>query len=313
MAAQYGHSHIIAILLAHGADVHAQDEENKTPLHMVKNKESLMLLHAQGADITMQDMYGNTPLHEAARCTLAYRYVYDDLLEMVATLLELGTDPNAQNKNNRTPLHHALCVADSENWTEPQEKDLQVAIIKLLLASGAHVNIQDKEGWTPLHLISYLNHARMIPLLLAYGADLNIKTNKGQTALHLALEECNVTIVKQLLEAGAQVNAQDENMLTPLHVAVSTEILDSVALDNLKACALELESAMHLFVYEQKQNKLQTIHGLQGLVTLLLEHGADCTAQNNDGKTPHMIALERGHKEIVALLEEYENKPKNNG
>ncbi len=179
--------------------------------------------------------------------------------------------------------------------------------MKLLLASGANVNIQDKEGWTPLHLISYFNHARMIPLLFAYGADLNTKTNRDQTALHLALAECNVTIVKQLLEAGAEVNAQDENLVTPLHVAVSTELLDSVALDNLKACVLELESAMHLFVYEQKQNKLKTIpHGLQGLVILLLEHGADCTAQNKDGKTPLMIALEWAHGDIALILEEHQ-------
>jgi ankyrin repeat protein len=38
------------------------------------------------------------------------------------------------------------------------------------------------------------------------------------------------------------------------------------------------------------------------MVEILLEHGADPTLANDDGKTPATVATEKGHKEIAALL-----------
>jgi ankyrin repeat protein len=38
------------------------------------------------------------------------------------------------------------------------------------------------------------------------------------------------------------------------------------------------------------------------MVELLLQHGADPTLANREGKTPAMIAKEKGHNEIADLL-----------
>lgn len=38
------------------------------------------------------------------------------------------------------------------------------------------------------------------------------------------------------------------------------------------------------------------------VVEILLEHSADINATNNKGKTPLMIAVDLGHREIAALL-----------
>jgi ankyrin repeat protein len=40
------------------------------------------------------------------------------------------------------------------------------------------------------------------------------------------------------------------------------------------------------------------------MVELLLKHGADPKLANDDGKTPAMVAREKGHAEIATLLEE---------
>ena len=57
------------MLLQHGADVHAQDKEKWTPLHIAAGNghtEVVELLLEKGADINAKDEYGGTPLHYAA-------------------------------------------------------------------------------------------------------------------------------------------------------------------------------------------------------------------------------------------------------
>jgi ankyrin repeat protein len=39
------------------------------------------------------------------------------------------------------------------------------------------------------------------------------------------------------------------------------------------------------------------------MVELLLQHHADPKLANDDGKTPAMVAREKGHAEVAALLE----------
>jgi ankyrin repeat protein len=40
------------------------------------------------------------------------------------------------------------------------------------------------------------------------------------------------------------------------------------------------------------------------MIELLLRHGADPKLANDEGKTPAMVAREKGHAEVAALLEE---------
>ena len=44
------------------------------------------------------------------------------------------------------------------------------------------------------------------------------------------------------------------------------------------------------------------------ILKALLAHGADVNSKSNDGKTALMIAKEKGHKEIVRILNEAEAK-----
>jgi len=86
-------------------------------------------LVSQGADLGAVDTRGNTPLHSRAR---SWR-------TSIAVLLELGADVNAATASIGTPLHAA---ADSKNAESSRE----------LLAHGAQVNAQNKQGLTPLEL-----------------------------------------------------------------------------------------------------------------------------------------------------------------
>ncbi len=297
-AARKGETDIVTLLLAQNADVHAKDIEGKTPLHMARNREIVNLLLMHNAAITAQDIYGNTPLHEAAACSIAFEHtVRPDLIGVVAALLEHGADSNAINNDSMSPLHGAISNADSEHWCILQQNDPNVAIIKLLLSFKANVNIQDKDGWTPLHLIAYRNHARMLPLLLEHGADVQAKTYDGQTALHIAVAQSNLNIATLLLEAGAHVNTEDANMITPLHVAVSFDSFER-SKEEVRRTAAKIDRQFALcslsYQHENYKSFFTMLYGLPEIVALLLEYGADIHAKNIEGKTPYMIALEKG-------------------
>jgi ankyrin repeat protein len=86
----------------------------------------------------------------------------------------------------------------------------------------------------------------------------------------------------------------------PLHSAASAR--------NLEAVRLLLEHGAPSIVNARQQRGWVPIHaaaqnGDRPMVELLLQHGADPKLANDEGKTPSMVAREKGHEEIAALLE----------
>ena len=71
---------------------------------------------------------GESSIHEAA---------FDGNIEAVKQHIAGGTDVNAKNKYERTPLHHAAYSGHKE-------------IAELLIEKGADVNAKDHNGETPL-------------------------------------------------------------------------------------------------------------------------------------------------------------------
>lgn len=55
-----------------------------------------------------------------------------------------------------------------------------------LLAEGAKVDVEDEEGWTPLHSAASRGDAAVLAQLLAAGADVDAATSSGAQALHFA-------------------------------------------------------------------------------------------------------------------------------
>ncbi|MEG4169611.1 MULTISPECIES: ankyrin repeat domain-containing protein [unclassified Microcoleus] len=127
---------------------------------------------------------------------------------VVKLLLEHKADANCFTEDqHETPLTMAAQgagLARFSHITSVTTDDNQVAIIELLLAAGADVNVRTKKGWTALANAAVSGSIRAVKLLLEAGADINAKDIGGYTALSRAKQEKNQEIIQLLLECGAK-------------------------------------------------------------------------------------------------------------
>jgi ankyrin repeat protein len=138
-------------LLAAGAPVNAVNRRGAAALHYACDSRPLSptwdpdaqrrvieLLVSAGATVDQPDRGGVTPLHRAVRARSP---------AAVAALLSAGADPHAATrKAGSTPLH--LAVAPSGAGGTAGSADLQLEIIRLLLAAGATLADVDGNGVT---------------------------------------------------------------------------------------------------------------------------------------------------------------------
>ena len=110
--------------------------------------------------------------------------VYRGNYNVTEKLIELGADVNFVSESG-TILMAAIFKAD-EN------------IFKLLLHSKTDINLQDKQGNTPLMFAVTVGNEGFVRELLKRNANKNIQNKEGQTAFMLAVQTSNEKIINLL-------------------------------------------------------------------------------------------------------------------
>jgi ankyrin repeat protein len=209
---------VTELLLAHGADVNAKNNDGDTPLHTAgenANAATAELLLENGGSVNAKNNAGRTPLHVTE---------YDSSATVLRLLLAHGADINATDNNGDTPLHSVV-----SHWTTGDH----VGAAKLLLTAKAQVNAKNNRGETPLHIAAESaladgKAARVTELLVASGGDTNARNNYGRTPLHVATllrdfrmegvaypQSGRIQVAAVLLAKGADTYATDSRGITP--------------------------------------------------------------------------------------------------
>ena len=191
-------------------------------------------LLAQGADVngTLNSAgEGKTPLMAAAA---------HNRLELIQPLVTAGAVVDQQEKpGGNTALFYAAQLDNTD-------------IVQMLLEEGADPDLQDENGWSPLHVAAQYGYLSTTRALLNGAADVNLPDNKGMTPLMLTLARGDERTYTILLANGADPNYQDNDGNTALHHAVQANLVDAIP--------------------------------------LLLKAGASLTVANNQGQTPLDVA-----------------------
>ncbi len=84
-----------------------------------------------------------------------------------------------------------------------------LALVERLLELRADVNVQDDEGWTPLHVAARDGHVDVCRMLIEAGAPVDAQVDDGWTPLHFAAYNDEMEVCELLVASGADVNALD--------------------------------------------------------------------------------------------------------
>ncbi len=95
LAARYGTTEAVPILLDAGANPMARSLHGETPLHWATTREVVTALLQAGADLEARDKYRGTPLHRAAELS--------NNPAVIKVLLDAGANTAARNAAGKTP------------------------------------------------------------------------------------------------------------------------------------------------------------------------------------------------------------------
>ncbi|XP_078671459.1 transient receptor potential cation channel subfamily A member 1-like isoform X1 [Branchiostoma floridae x Branchiostoma belcheri] len=224
LAALFGDSDSLRLLLSTGADVRRVDCDSRTVLHHAVGHSKVLDILLQNTKakrlLEKKDGAGCTPLHHAAQ---------GGFDKNVRSLIAAGADRNSRNNNGETALHEAA-------------RHGRLNVLKTLLRGSGRegkpgdsikvrlVNTANSRGLRPLHLASKYGHPDVVRYLLDNHAAIT-QTVEGISPLHYAVKSGNQKTVDCLLDVHYDcLNWDDDNGNTPLHVAANENLPEIVTL-----------------------------------------------------------------------------------
>lgn len=227
-------------------------------------------------------------IHNRSAVHLACWLGYSDCLSI---LLNYGASVTTVDNNNQTPLHLAIANKKYECAKE---------ILKYM---GEWIDVGDKDGNTALHLAVDLSSTECVSLLLESNAKVNISNRSGLTPLHIVKD---IESIKLLIKYNGDICHIDSLKRTPLHICCinhKEEILSyllklSTVQKILNYQDIEGNTALH---YACREN-------LSVCAELLLKANASHLLVNQNKETPMDIAVTLYHNKCIDIISRYVNK-----
>jgi len=254
LAACYGHSAVVEVLLHAKANANITSADGSTPLQVAAqdgHDDTIEMLLAAKASVNYQ--------HDSTQVTPLFLACQEGHIESVQLLLKARASAEIR-RHGYTPLFVAV-------------QEAHLAIVQVLLSSGAsQVNALAPQGISCLMVASQMGHAEMVRTLLNYRADPNLAKSDGTSALMTASSQGRADIVTPLLGAKASVTSCTNEgttavMMAAFHgdLSVISKLVDAKAdinkttADHLRAktqssTPSDAVSAMSLFLQKHGGN-----------------------------------------------------------
>ncbi|KAH9502785.1 hypothetical protein Btru_069781 [Bulinus truncatus] len=260
-------------------------------LEAAKRGNKLIIQHLlrSGARTIGQDEQGHTPLMIAAE---------KGFLDIADILLRKGANVNAVNYAGKTALMLALQPCGAS------------ALISLLLHYNSDVNIQCKQGCTPVIRAIELKDLDAIKLLIDAGANLDrLRNQNGETAFDVATR-VDMSHVLSLMLEELQFGKKNHTKQTALMKAAASCNIDAFKLlldcsyTNIDRVNKDGSTLMQIVRALCKQNHKDSANTAKRfeMIKLLLQNGAeadDCPMKEGNAL---FVAVKSGQNEVVQLL-----------
>lgn len=237
---------------------------------------------------------------------------YKDENESIESLVERGAG------NNPTVIIDQINAA--ENYRNEYNERLY-NITDYFLKNGTDVNAKDEWGDTALTAASYFYDVHIVNLLLQNGAKINEKNNYNFSAMKIACSALNIVVVNALLREGAEVDSDCFLTLFYGRYSSEDELQNQIELSKLllnknidvnsrdsngRTALMYIVEAGYGDYYNSGYYNSEIAQEKQReLIQFLLDNGADINAQDNEGKTALMYAIEAECKDVAKYLLEH--------
>jgi len=288
------------VLAAAGANIHHPIPSDNSPalVGVQPGNEEFLSALLNSATVADVDFWGRSILHLAAEA---------GNVRAVNAILSVGAPIALQDRQGRNALDIAFARHDSRDHAEVAERLVLAGAISenplnRYFSPGARIsnyNVRLTDGMAPLHYIARMGYIGYLDFVLERGADVNIQNASGATPLHEAARSGNIRVMETLLNHGANVNTQDASGNSVLHIAIPPET-HFTALNLLLARGANVNlrdghgsSPLHVAVVLNRSN---------AIVSTLLTAGVDVTIRDAEGKTALYLAVENERINLVPLL-----------
>jgi ankyrin repeat protein len=289
IAAETNNAPLLKALLGEKKDDSSEWDDpcsGDTLLHSAAKGQSPLALKLSITHINTQNKWGETPLQLAVK---------NADITLTEYLLKHNARQDITDNNGNTPLHIALSDSSLSNNN---------AIFLLLINDQPNLNIQNKQGLTPLMQSITNGDLFYTNLLLQAGADAALPDNTGQQVLHYVLntEPNTLYSLEHFISNGANLKAADYQGTTLLHLAAKYEPKSSHAptpLEQLIAAKVDLNATD-----DNKDTPLIIAinHRQTRNALLLIKAGADINQANKLGNTPLHYATQNGLTLVIDTL-----------
>jgi ankyrin repeat protein len=221
------------MLLEMNVDIHSQDSEGYTALHIAaeqEDKDFITLLIDAGANINAQAQ-DKVPLRLALEAAMLNPASDTEAIDVIVSSLadEVMVPNGLANCHGQSPLHWALQL--------PPLK--RVPYIKALIKAHARIDEKNEFGETTLHLAAQGNSFNAANSLVEAGADISIQSAYGRTALQIAASSHHTAIAKTLLRVTPGSGSPDVEFGS---IPLNSRIIEFAALGSQRVPTSDGES-----------------------------------------------------------------------